>query len=69
MVTRQLPPVRDMLDQQQRGWACVWCRAWLALGSSADLGQQRVVPETGAAYLWFPRECLDKAECARRTAG
>ncbi|MEV5261734.1 hypothetical protein AB0L02_27305 [Streptomyces anulatus] len=68
MATRQLPPVRDMLEQQQRGWACVWCRAQLAVGLSTDLGQQRVVPTTGAAYLWFPRECLDAAACAERAA-
>lgn len=66
---RQLPSVRDMIEPQQRGWACVWCGARLSVGLSADLGQQRVVPETGAAYLWFPRECLDRGECARRAAG
>ncbi|WP_097934520.1 MULTISPECIES: hypothetical protein [unclassified Streptomyces] len=65
---RQLPPVSDMLEQQQRGWACVWCRAWFPVGLSTDLGQQRVVPATGAAYLWFPRECLDTAACAKRAA-
>ncbi|MDX2921314.1 hypothetical protein [Streptomyces sp. NE06-03C] len=69
MATRQLPPARDMLDEQLRGWACVWCRTWLPVGLSDDLGQQRVAPATGAAYLWFPRECLDKGACAQRAAG
>lgn len=68
MPVRQLPPVNDTLEQQQRGWACVWCRTWLPVGLSTDLGQQRIVPATGASYLWFPRECLDKAACAEREA-
>ncbi|MFH9610403.1 hypothetical protein [Streptomyces sp. NPDC017448] len=57
-----------MLDQQQRGLACVWCRGWFTTGLSTDLGQQRVVPTAGAAYLWFPRECLDRTACAKREA-
>ncbi|MFE9300499.1 hypothetical protein [Streptomyces sp. NPDC006856] len=68
MPVRQLPPVNDTLEQQQRGWACIWCRTWLPVGLSTDLGQQRVIPETGAAYLWFPRECLNTAACAEREA-
>ncbi|WP_432147978.1 hypothetical protein [Streptomyces sp. bgisy029] len=66
MPVRQLPAISDTLEQQQRGWACVWCRIWLPVGLSTDLGQQRVTPETGASYLWFPRECLDTAACAER---
>ncbi|MGA5472512.1 hypothetical protein ACPCUK_27535 [Streptomyces arboris] len=57
-----------MSEQQQRGWNCVWCAGWLPAGLSADLGQQRVIPETGASYLWFPRECLDTAACSERAA-
>ncbi|MFD3640940.1 hypothetical protein [Streptomyces griseus] len=68
MPVRQLPPVSDALEQQQRGWACIWCKIWLPVGLSTDLGQQRVTPETGASYLWFPRECLDTAACAKRAA-
>ncbi|MFD3975207.1 hypothetical protein [Streptomyces cyaneofuscatus] len=69
MPVRQSPPVRDMSEQQQRGWCCVWCREPLGVSLGTDLGEQRIVPATGAAYSWFPRECPDAAACAGRAAG
>lgn len=66
MTTRRLPPVTDLTEQQLRGWACVWCLKWLSAGTDEDLGEQRVVPESGAAYSWFPRACGDVEECAKR---
>lgn len=68
MPVHELPPVSDMIEPQQRGTRCVWCREPLGVGLGVDLGEQRVVPPTGAAYLWFPRECLDAAACAHRAA-
>lgn len=68
MPVRELPPIRDMIEPQQRGWACVWCSEPLGVGLGVDLGEQRVVPPSGAAYSWFPRECLDGAACAEREA-
>ncbi|WP_097865944.1 hypothetical protein [Streptomyces sp. rh34] len=66
MPVRELPPVSDMLEQQQRGWTCVWCSEPLGVGLGVDLGEQRVVPPTGAAYSWFPRECFDAGACSER---
>ncbi|MFG2409274.1 hypothetical protein ACGFR8_34035 [Streptomyces brevispora] len=63
---RALPAVKDLTEQQQRGWCCVWCRAPLGVGLGTDLGQQRVTPTTGATYLWFPRECVNATACAGR---
>lgn len=69
MATRRLPAVHTISEQQQRGWACVWCRTPLGTGLGVDLGEQRVTPTGGAAYLWFPRECLDRGVCTWRSAG
>ncbi|NEB42219.1 hypothetical protein [Streptomyces sp. SID14515] len=69
MTTRALPPVTNLTEPQQRGWACVWCLKWLSVGTDEDLGEQRVVPASGAAYSWFPRACGDKAKCAQREEG
>ncbi|XMN09287.1 hypothetical protein ACK8N7_26255 [Streptomyces griseobrunneus] len=68
MAVRQLPPVREMSERQQRGWCCVWCRERLGVDLGTDLGEQRVSPPDGAAYSWFPRECADAAACADRAA-
>ncbi|WP_069751543.1 MULTISPECIES: hypothetical protein [Streptomyces] len=65
---RPLPSVTDTTEAQQRGWACVWCRALLGIGLGVGLGQQRVTPATGAAYLWFPRQCSDTVACLAREA-
>lgn len=66
MTTRPLPPVADLTEQQLRGWACVWCYASLHVGTDEDLGEQRVIPMSGAAYSWFPRACADQEQCATR---
>ncbi|MFB7548616.1 hypothetical protein [Streptomyces sp. NPDC056154] len=68
MTVRDLPPVSDLTEQQQRGWSCVWCRAALTVGEDMDLGEKRARPEGGAAYSWFPRACSDTAACAAREA-
>ena len=65
MTTRPLPSVATLTEAQQRGWACVWCLKWLSVGTDEDLGEQRVVPGSGAAYSWFPRACGDATECAK----
>ncbi|MCX4679823.1 hypothetical protein OG413_31840 [Streptomyces sp. NBC_01433] len=74
-VTRKRPemPLRENLsDVQQRGAACVWCAAPLGtdlgVDLGVDLGEQRVTPATGAAYSWFPRECVDALACSGRKA-
>ncbi|GFN05557.1 hypothetical protein Smic_41130 [Streptomyces microflavus] len=54
MTVRDLPPVSQLTEQQQRGWHCVRCRARLSPGSDIDLGEKRVTPAEGAAYSWFP---------------
>ncbi|MFG3136164.1 hypothetical protein ACGFZA_08060 [Streptomyces sp. NPDC048211] len=64
MTTRGLPPVAKLTEQQQRGWACVWCGRSLTVGSDIDLGEQRARPAVGAAYSWFPRACPDTAACS-----
>lgn len=66
MTTRALPSITTLTEAQQRGWACVWCRADLGIGLGDDLGEQRVKPADGAAYSWFPRECSDAATCQAR---
>ncbi|MEV5678892.1 hypothetical protein AB0L68_27505 [Streptomyces sp. NPDC052164] len=63
-----LPPLENLSDAQQRGAHCVWCMAHLGADLVIDLGEQRVTPATGAAYTWFPRECLDAHECSGRRA-
>lgn len=68
MNTRSLPSITSLTEPQQRGWACVWCRAALGIGLGDDLGEQRVRPADGAAYSWFPRQCPDVAACEPRAA-
>jgi hypothetical protein len=68
MTTRELPPVTDLTEQQQRGWSCVWCKAPLTVGADRDLGEKRARPGGGAAYSWFPRACSDAEACAAREA-
>lgn len=68
MTTRSLPSITSLTEAQQRGWACVWCRAALGIGLGDDLGEQRVRPANGAAYSWFPRQCLDASACLAREA-
>ncbi|NUP23581.1 MAG: hypothetical protein HOZ81_47505 [Streptomyces sp.] len=68
MSVRDLPPVRELTEYQQRGWSCVWCHAVLTVGRDLDLGEQRVQPAEGAAYSWFPRACADRSGCAAREA-
>ncbi|MEV5200820.1 hypothetical protein [Streptomyces sp. NPDC053720] len=69
MTVRDLPPVSNLTERQQRGWSCVWCDATLAVGEDMDLGEKRARPEGGAAYSWFPRACSDTATCAGRERG
>ena len=69
MTTRELPPVTELTEQQQRGWHCIWCQERLRLGDDINLGEQRARPATGAAYSWFPRACADTAACTAREAG
>ncbi|MFD6797819.1 hypothetical protein [Streptomyces cyaneofuscatus] len=66
MTVRDLPPVSQLTEQQQRGWHCVRCRAPLSSGSDIDLGEKRVTPAEGAAYSWFPRACADTTACRAR---
>ncbi|WP_097932504.1 MULTISPECIES: hypothetical protein [unclassified Streptomyces] len=66
MTTRSLPSITSLTEAQQRGWACVWCRAALGIGLGDDLGEQRVRPANGAAYSWFPRQCPDASACLAR---
>ncbi|MFD3790547.1 hypothetical protein [Streptomyces cyaneofuscatus] len=66
MAVRDLPPVSQLTEQQQRGWNCVRCRAPLSPGSDVDLGEKRVTPAEGAAYSWFPRACADTTACRAR---
>ncbi|MCX4675510.1 hypothetical protein OG413_09295 [Streptomyces sp. NBC_01433] len=66
--TTPLPPLENLSDAQQRGTHCVWCTARLGTDLGIDLGEQRVIPATGAAYSWFPRECIDVLACAGRRA-
>ncbi|MFF2988498.1 hypothetical protein [Streptomyces cyaneofuscatus] len=66
MTVRDLPPVSQLTDQQQRGWHCVRCRAPLNPGSDIDLGEKRVTPAEGAAYSWFPRACANTTACRAR---
>ncbi|MGY3679766.1 hypothetical protein ACVWXU_003389 [Streptomyces sp. TE33382] len=61
-----LPAPESLSDAQQRGAACVRCAAPLGTDLGIDCGEQRVRPATGAAYSWFPRECLDALACAGR---
>lgn len=68
MTVRDLPPVSDLTEQQQRGWRCVWCRTRLSVGADVDLGEQRARPANGAAYSWFPRACSDMVSCSAREA-
>ncbi|MFJ1740435.1 hypothetical protein ACIOG4_17375 [Streptomyces microflavus] len=69
MPVRDLPPVSQLTEQQQRGWHCVRCRAPLSPGSDVNLGEKRVTPADGSAYSWFPRACADIAACLVREAG
>lgn len=69
MTVRDLPPVSDLTEQQQRGWSCVWCKASLTVGEDQDLGEKRARPDKGAAYSWFPRACSDATACAVRERG
>nr|WP_237498535.1 hypothetical protein [Streptomyces sp. SID8373] len=69
VTTRELPPVAELTEQQQRGWHCIWCRGQLRSGNDINLGEQRAKPAKGAAYSWFPRACADTAGCAEREAG
>ncbi|MFJ1955342.1 hypothetical protein ACIOGT_10210 [Streptomyces microflavus] len=66
MTVRDLPPVSQLTEQQQRGWHCARCRAPLSPGSDIDVGEKRVTPAEGAAYSWFPRACADSAACRVR---
>jgi len=66
MTVRDLPPVAELTEQQQRGWQCVWCRQPLTAGADVDLGEQRARPARDAAYSWFPRACADRTNCAAR---
>ncbi len=66
MTVRDLPPVSQLTEQQQRGRHCVRCRAPLSPGSDIDLGEKRVTPAEGAAYSWFPRACADTTACRAR---
>ena len=68
MTVRDLPPVGELSERQQRGTACVWCAAPLCTSLGVGLGEQRVRPRTRAAYSWFPRECLDARACTGRRA-
>ncbi|WP_103512859.1 hypothetical protein [Streptomyces sp. SM13] len=68
MTARALPPITTLTEAQQRGWACVWCHAALGIGLGVDLSEQRVRPADGAAYSWFPRQCLNPMACAEREA-
>ncbi|MEU2484125.1 hypothetical protein ABZ593_05855 [Streptomyces sp. NPDC012617] len=63
-----LPAISALTEQQQRGWACVWCGAALHTGTARDLGEQRHIPMKGCPYSWFPRACPDPAACAEREA-
>ncbi|MFE7791328.1 hypothetical protein [Streptomyces sp. NPDC057460] len=67
MAARDLPPVNELTEQQQRGWRCVWCRHPLTVGDDIDMGEQRATPAGGAAYSWFPRACADTEACTERT--
>ncbi|MFC9861476.1 MULTISPECIES: hypothetical protein [unclassified Streptomyces] len=67
-VEMPLPSPEPLSDAQQRGAACVWCAAPLGTDLGVDLGEQRVAPATGAAYAWFPRECVDVLACSGRRA-
>ncbi|WP_406501991.1 hypothetical protein OHA04_37780 [Streptomyces sp. NBC_01590] len=69
MTVRDLPPVSELTEQQQRGWSCVWCKTTLTIGEDKDLGEKRARPEGGAAYSWFPRACSDAAACVGREQG
>lgn len=68
MTTRELPPVSELTEQQQRGWRCVWCGNPLSVGYDINLGEQHARPVDGAAYSWFPRACADVEVCAVREA-
>ncbi|WP_326593799.1 hypothetical protein [Streptomyces brevispora] len=68
MTVKDLPPVAELSEQQQRGWRCVWCSFPVTVGEDVDLGEQRARPADGAAYSWFPRACADTEVCAARTA-
>ncbi|MEU1086865.1 hypothetical protein ACFYPN_00550 [Streptomyces sp. NPDC005576] len=66
MTVRNLPPVSELTEQQQRGWSCVWCAAHLSTGTALNLGEQRHEPAFGSPYWWFPRACPDARACAKR---
>ncbi|MFF3354083.1 hypothetical protein ACFYWN_15765 [Streptomyces sp. NPDC002917] len=66
MTVRDLPPVSELSEQQQRGWSCVWCGTELSTGTAANLGERRHTPVNGSPYWWFPRECPDTSACATR---
>ncbi|MFC9859793.1 MULTISPECIES: hypothetical protein [unclassified Streptomyces] len=66
--TTPLPPLGGLSDAQQRGAHCIWCTAHLGTDLGVDLGEQHVTPATGAAYSWFPRECVDVLACSGRRA-
>ncbi|MGW1466306.1 hypothetical protein ACWCPT_18405 [Streptomyces sp. NPDC002308] len=66
MTVRNLPPVSELTEQQQRGWSCVWCAAPLSTGTAINLGEQRHEPAFGAPYWWFPRACPDTRACTKR---
>lgn len=55
-VTRELPPVAGLSDEQQRGAACVWCATELTVQTAVDLGARRIDAH-GSSVQWFPRGC------------
>lgn len=66
MAVRELPPVSELSEQQQRGWCCVWCGTGLSTGTAVNLGERRHKPKGANPYWWFPRACPDVTACASR---
>jgi len=51
---RELPPLVELTQLQQRGVDCVFCGITLVPGDVTDLGDQ-LADVFGTAVTWFPR--------------
>jgi hypothetical protein len=55
-MSKPLPPVGELSEQQVRGTACVHCGIHLGDGPAVDLGEQQA--HIGDLRVrWFPRAC------------
>lgn len=53
---RELPPIGELSQNQQRGIDCVFCGITLAAGNVIDLGPQKL-RKGDWVTRWYPRCC------------